>query len=454
VEQFRSRRPAESAVRRSSLCGRVAFVIALLGLVAGCVTNEGNAPVVDRSTDTRPNATQAAPPTAARPSSATPAAQPLHDGLPPDGHVVQSGDTLYGIAWRYGVDYRAVARLNRIEPPYRIHVGQRLMLVDPGGRAMSGPSVAGGMAPPQAVASGQVTGSTGAGAPVPAQPSAHPATSHAPPVAALPAEPSNRGFEFIPDTAGAPVQSWPPPAGATSPGAAAQSAPTAQVPQAPQVSAPAAAAGASLPATSGPSPATTAPTASVPVLPAPAASTGTPVPVGTPTLASLPVEPADEPGITAPLDEIPPETLGAPASQTATPVPQVATQPKLAPAPVSAGSGGWRWPSGGTIEKGFGNGNKGIDFHLDPGKPVIAAGGGEVVYAGNGLGGFRNLVIVKHDQRFLSAYSLNWPIAVKEGQRLDAGSTIAAAGGSGSGTLRFEIRRDGQPVDPASIIKR
>jgi len=109
------------------------------------------------------------------------------------------------------------------------------------------------------------------------------------------------------------------------------------------------------------------------------------------------------------------------------------------------------------VQKGFGNGNKGIDFRLDPGQPVIAAGGGEVVYAGNGLGGFRHLVIVKHDQRFLSAYSLNRPIAVKEGERIESGGMIAgadAASASGAGTLRFEIRRDGQPVDPASVIGR
>jgi lipoprotein NlpD len=190
--------------------------------------------------------------------------------------------------------------------------------------------------------------------------------------------------------------------------------------------------------------------ASTPVVPAPGASAPPAAPASSPTLASLPVEPADEPGISVPLDEIPPETLGTPVTPPATP--PAAPEPK--PAPASAGTGGWRWPSGGKIEKGFGNGNKGIDFRLDPGKPVIAAGGGEVVYAGNGLGGFRHLVIVKHDQRFLSAYSLNWPIAVTEGQRLEPGSTIAAAGGSGSGTLRFEIRRDGQPVDPASIIKQ
>jgi len=137
----------------------------------------------------------------------------------------------------------------------------------------------------------------------------------------------------------------------------------------------------------------------------------------------------------------------------------VAPPPRSEPEPVAAvppsGGAGWRWPTGGSVQKGFGNGNKGIDFKLNAGEPVVAAGAGEVVYAGNGLGGFRHLVIVKHDQRFLSAYSLNRPIVVKEGERVAAGGTIAAAdAASGGGTLRFEIRRDGQPVDPAGVIGR
>ncbi len=119
-------------------------------------------------------------------------------------------------------------------------------------------------------------------------------------------------------------------------------------------------------------------------------------------------------------------------------------------------TGSWRWPTSGSVQKGFGNGNKGVDFRLEPGHPVTAAGAGEVVYAGNGLGGFRHLVIVKHDQRFLSAYSLNRPIVVKEGQAIAAGGMIAdrEAAGAAVGTLRFEIRRDGQPVDPTAIIGR
>ena len=127
----------------------------------------------------------------------------------------------------------------------------------------------------------------------------------------------------------------------------------------------------------------------------------------------------------------------------------------MQPARSGGSVGSWRWPTKATVQKGFGSGSKGVDFKLEPAQPVLAAGGGEVVYAGNGLGGFRHLVIVKHDQRFLSAYSLNRAITVQEGQRLDSGAIIAAADPSGAAsTLRFEIRKDGQPVDPVSVIGR
>ncbi|MFM7118714.1 MAG: murein hydrolase activator EnvC family protein, partial [Gammaproteobacteria bacterium] len=158
--------------------------------------------------------------------------------------------------------------------------------------------------------------------------------------------------------------------------------------------------------------------------------------------------------VSQPAVQPPPVSTSAPIPEPG-PAPEPATQPVVRAERAPAGVGTWRWPAKGTVQKAFGNGNKGIDFKLDPAQPVLAAGGGEVVYAGNGLGGFRHLVIVKHDQRFLSAYSLNRPISVQEGERLASGGIIAGADpASAAGTLRFEIRRDGQPVDPASIIGR
>jgi len=78
------------------------------------------------------------------------------------------------------------------------------------------------------------------------------------------------------------------------------------------------------------------------------------------------------------------------------------------------------------------------------------------VYAGSGLGGYRHLVIVKHDPAYLSAYSHDRPVAVREGQRIEAGEALAGRenGGPHNATLHFEIRRNGDPVDPGALIGR
>jgi lipoprotein NlpD len=115
----------------------------------------------------------------------------------------------------------------------------------------------------------------------------------------------------------------------------------------------------------------------------------------------------------------------------------------------------WQWPTKAPVGRAFGRGNKGIDYRLAPGVTVLSAGAGDVVYAGKGLGGYRHLVIVKHSNVFLSAYSLNGGLRVKEGQRIKAGAVIADTENTGrnAGTLHFEIRKDGEPVDPASVIR-
>ena len=115
----------------------------------------------------------------------------------------------------------------------------------------------------------------------------------------------------------------------------------------------------------------------------------------------------------------------------------------------------WQWPTKAPVGRAYGRGNKGIDYRLAPGVTVLSAGAGDVVYAGKGLGGYRGLVIVKHSDVFLSAYSLNGGLRVKEGQRIKAGAVIADTENTGrtAGTLHFEIRKDGEPVDPASVIR-
>lgn len=219
---------------------------------------------------------------------------------------VKAGDTLYSIGWRYGLDYRGLARANGLQPPYTIHPGQELRL-------------------------------------------------------------------------------------------AAQAAERTQ------------------------------------------ASASRPAPGTTPKPAS-----SSAPGTM-------PET--APTKAPATPSRK---RPEPAAAQPAASAGAWQWPTSSPVTREFGGTSKGLDFAVAADTPVRAAAAGEVVYAGAGLGGFQHLVILKHDERHLSAYGLNQPIAVREGQQVGAQGRIAnvRAGGISARTLHFEIRRDGKPVSPRTLLRK
>ena len=117
----------------------------------------------------------------------------------------------------------------------------------------------------------------------------------------------------------------------------------------------------------------------------------------------------------------------------------------------------WIWPVKGKVTKGFEKseaGNKGIVIAAPRGTPVKAAAYGKVVYAGNALRGYGNLVIIKHTDTFLSAYAHNEKILVKEQQWVSVGQTIATVGSSGSDNVnaRFEIRYRGKSLDPMRYL--
>lgn len=115
----------------------------------------------------------------------------------------------------------------------------------------------------------------------------------------------------------------------------------------------------------------------------------------------------------------------------------------------------WMWPSDGKIVATFDEGkNKGVDIAGKAGQNVMAAGAGKVMYAGSGIRGYGNLVIVKHSNNLLSAYAHNRSIAVKEGQNVNKGQVIAEMGDSDADSvkLHFEIRQQGKPVDPARFL--
>ena len=146
-----------------------------------------------------------------------------------------------------------------------------------------------------------------------------------------------------------------------------------------------------------------------------------------------------------------------PLAPVAEPKPEV--KPEAAPAASVAGPDDvpWIWPVSTKVTAPFSEaGNKGLNFAGKAGDPVIAAGAGKVVYAGAGLRGFGELVIVKHNATFLSAYAHNRKILVKEGQQVTRGQKIAEMGSTDADSvkLHFEIRKQGKPVDPAQYLPK
>ncbi|WP_308570602.1 murein hydrolase activator NlpD [uncultured Haemophilus sp.] len=155
----------------------------------------------------------------------------------------------------------------------------------------------------------------------------------------------------------------------------------------------------------------------------------------------------------------------------ATPSVPVATQTTSQPANVNttadnanvvapiASNVAWQWPTSGNVIQGFSNsdgGNKGIDISGSRGQAVKAAASGRVVYAGNALRGYGNLIIIKHNDDFLSAYAHNDKILVSDQQEVKAGQEIAKMGSSGTNNvkLHFEIRYKGKSVDPTRYLPR
>ena len=127
-------------------------------------------------------------------------------------------------------------------------------------------------------------------------------------------------------------------------------------------------------------------------------------------------------------------------------------------APV-ASNVAWQWPTQGNVIQGFSNsdgGNKGVDISGSRGQAIKAAASGRVVYAGNALRGYGNLIIIKHNDDFLSAYAHNDKILVSDQQEVKAGQEIAKMGSTGTNAvkLHFEIRYKGKSVDPVRYLPR
>ncbi len=134
------------------------------------------------------------------------------------------------------------------------------------------------------------------------------------------------------------------------------------------------------------------------------------------------------------------------------------SQPRRAVNTINMGPIKLRWPTSGKVVSQFSRkygGNKGIDIRGLYKQFVIAAGSGLVVYAGSGLRGYGQLIIVKHSNEYLSAYANNAKILIRQGQTVRSGQKIALMGRDNAGRTRlhFELRRNGQPVDPMRYLR-
>ena len=152
--------------------------------------------------------------------------------------------------------------------------------------------------------------------------------------------------------------------------------------------------------------------------------------------------------------------VSAPAN---TPPVSVVQQPAPTPPVSSAVSSGgvrtaagitWQRPTAGNIIAHYSNSNKGVDIAGTSGQAVVSAADGKVVYAGNGLRGYGNLVIVQHNSTYLTAYGHNQALLVKEGEVVKRGQTIARMGNTDTDRvkLHFEVRQDGKPVNPVNYV--
>ncbi len=166
------------------------------------------------------------------------------------------------------------------------------------------------------------------------------------------------------------------------------------------------------------------------------------------------------PGATVEASGVVVQPIGGSAEVATSAKPAAAPAPAPAPTSASAPSAndeglGFAWPASGTVVAGFDEAkNKGLDIAGKAGDPVLAAADGQVVYAGAGLRGYGNLIILKHNNTFLTAYAHNQALLVKEDQKVRKGQKIAEMGKTDADRvkLHFEIRRQGKPVDPAKYL--
>jgi lipoprotein NlpD len=387
----------------SSRAARIPFAVVVVALIAaGCATRTP-VPVEERGVST------------GAPIARAPAPAPLpvqREGAPAPTYTVKRGDTMHQIALDNGLDYRELAAWNNIENVNRIYPGQVLRLTAPGEATVPASPDAGGANASAANATTGVTTSPLRSPPpiVEANPGASPPGASASPAPAAPV------------------------AQATGAGSMKTSPKAIKEPYSEQ-----AVRDLTLAASAAPAPAAT----QAPPRPAPADAT--------------PGKAGSQPASSSPA---PASTNAAPSSSGASPgalVPNEANAGAPPPAAVDDDQQlHWAWPAKGKVVTSFSEtaNLKGIDIAGTAGEAVRASAPGRVVYAGNGLRGYGKLIIIKHNNTYLSAYAHNRDILVKEGQQVTRGQKIAEMGKTDADQvkLHFEIRRHGKPMDPTKYL--
>ena len=349
---------------------KVLMMSALALAIAGCASQQGGSPQVRDLSQAR-QAVENSP-----------------------QYTVKAGDTLYGIAWQHNLDYRQLAAINNIDPPYQIRPGQTIALREGAASAST--------------ASNQPTTNTSSGAV---------ATGLSPQTASVAGDDQELDWLLPDESAIQRNQRL-----TAERNAAEQEADE---------------------------------------------SSSTPQPE---VVAAAEPEPAEqpEPQPSSEPEQAEPEQAPAPQPE-AEPEPQPEPQSEAAPATQSdsvdrssrtytpAENIDWQWPADGNVVGAFGQGDSitaGIDIAGEKGQPVKAAGPGIVVYAGSGVRGYGNLILLKHNDQFLSAYAHNDSLRVSENDVVEAGEVIATMGDSDAENVRlhFEVRRDGQPQDPMDFL--
>ncbi|MEA3251923.1 MAG: peptidoglycan DD-metalloendopeptidase family protein [Pseudomonadota bacterium] len=402
---------------------RKAFLVSLLTLtVAGCASS-GSAPQVSDLSVSR-------------------------NQQPKQAVTVQSGDTLYGIAWRNNMDFRELARINGISPPYRIEPGQTLRL-DAGAGSRGQALASAGASGTQASAMGNASSAQAAEqnpdwlAPdtqtiernrrLSGEPLDGGTASQAPSSQAL------AGAAGVGGAAGpGPIYNF------ESPGADGQLSERER-----QEQAAIARERAQRAATE------TANTADRAASENSVATSDTQASSSSATTDSQ--QRSTPAGQSAPgASQSGSSTSGATDAGTA--VAGEANEPNAQQRSYSPVENiPWQWPAEGEVVGRFGDGSNitaGIDIAGQKGQPVKAAGPGIVVYAGDGVRGYGNLILIKHNDRFLSAYAHNDSLKVKENDVVKAGEVIATMGNTDADgvKLHFEVRKEGQPQDPLEYL--